>query len=145
MQKVVFNVNNPVINKNVDEVKEISEYDFWYIYLSLLNIKKPVLSDRELSVMTYILSGDPNTSYFRGDARNKLISDIGVKSPNLSLYLDSLLAKGYLTFQGTRGDYLVSNNLRKFQLFIKSNIEAGLDLSYVFTLPFKIVSESDGN
>ena len=137
-KKLILNVTNQIINKDVDSVKEMSEYDFWYYYLSLLNINRPVLSNKELYIMTYILTGDPSVSFFRGKEREKFLKDVQVKTTNLSKYVESLVSKGFLQFQGTRGDYLVSPSLRKFQIYIKENLQNNIDISYIFTSPLKI-------
>lgn len=136
MENKIFNLNSPTINKNLDSFKEVNEYDFWYYYLSLININNPILSDKELTVVAYILNGNENISYGKGEERKKLISDIGIDSTNFTRYITSLVNKGYLQFQGTRGDYLLAPTLRKFQKFIKES--KNTDILYTFTLPFKI-------
>ena len=88
--------------------------------------------------MTYILTGDPSISFFRGKEREKFLKDVQVKTTNLSKYVESLVSKGFLQFQGTRGDYLVAPSLRKFQIYIKENLQNNIDISYIFTSPLKI-------
>lgn len=141
MEIKYFNLNSPVINKGLDVFKEVTEYDFWYNYLALININNPILSDKELTIVAYILSGNDEISYGKGEPRNKLTSDIGIDNTNYTKYINSLVLKGYLQFQGTRGDYLLAPTLRKFQKYIKDNIAHNRDFTYAFTLPFKIKSK----
>jgi len=113
---------------------QFTERDFWKYYLHLRNTSLESLTKTELRVLTEVLTGDPYKSMFKGVSKTKMIENLKMTSKSsrdvLSKYKASLVKKGFLAETGVeRGDVLVSQPLRSFQLKIKEAIKKKEDIT----------------
>ena len=51
-----LNILNKRLNVDSDTFHEKSEFEFWNIYFQLLNLRNPVLTDKDCSIMASILT-----------------------------------------------------------------------------------------
>ena len=111
-----------------------TEQEFWKYYLHLGNAGVNSLTKKELELMVEVLSGDPYKSNFLGKEKKLLLKRLGYTSKyaddSISKLKKILIKKGLLVETGvTRGDVLVSQPLRDFQLKVKDKIAKGESLS----------------
>lgn len=128
-----LNINNDIMTKDVDNPKEVSEREFWRVYLSLINIKHYILTRREIDLVSYILAEDYDRSVFRWGNMKRVAADLECKPEYLTSLKNSLLEKGVLI--GNEGDLLIHPQFRAFQKYVKLNKDKE---TFVFTLPFKL-------
>lgn len=149
--KIKLNCLNKVISRDTSRVHPLTEYEFWRLYLELLDIKAKALTARNKDVMAFILAGDPYKSYFRGDAGKDLNEHFNFSRVSRHLHQKALMSAGYITYtledaksiRDNRGDILVSPSLRAFQLYVKRQIQSDLEIEFVF--PTKIIDDGTGN
>jgi hypothetical protein len=116
----------------------VEEQNFWKYYLNMLSIiNEPsrALDLKEIEILSYILAGNPDKSYFRGDEAKEIKELYKLTAPALSVLKSNLVLKGYIEETGvTRGDALPKGNLRKFQKYVK---DRGVNqVSFVFAFKF---------
>lgn len=121
---------------------EITKEEFWEMYLLMLGLRRDIdiLTSKELRIMSIVLAGDPNKSYFNGTEAAKLKSRMRIKRSDLSKIKAQLVLKKYIEDTGvTRGDALVTRKLRNFQRYVHENFKKGIlpDLSFIFSFTLK--------
>lgn len=120
------------------------EQEFWKYYLHLNNARENTLTKKELEVMVEVLSGDPYKSNFLGKEKKLLLKRLNYTSKYaddiISKIKKRLIKKGFLVeTKVTRGDILVSQPLRSFQLKVKENLAKGENLSINLEFNFEKV------
>ncbi len=114
--------------------KKTKEQEFWKYYLHIRNASANLLTNKQLDVMVEVLAGDPYKSMFKGKQLKSIKKGIDYNTSSASAYISrikkELVEKGFLTETGVqRGDVLVSQPLRDFQLQVKKAIKEGQPLS----------------
>lgn len=127
-----LNVLNEKLNVDVTRVHEVNEYTFWYIYTQLMNIRNPVLSDRDCSILAHILTLAPEGNILEKDSGKQLEELTRIKLSNLFGKCKELHEKGYLV-KAEKG-YTVHPSLLSFSKFVKQR-----SVDFRFTLPLRIV------
>jgi DNA-binding MarR family transcriptional regulator len=129
-----FNMTQPNITKDINSVTQITEGEFWKYYLIFLQASRTkFLTDAELKVLGYILAGDPKKSYFRGEPRKELSKDLDISPNYLQKFRKKFLELNLIEkADEARGDYILTEKLTKFQIFIKDLIKKGEPLQFVF-------------
>jgi hypothetical protein len=119
--------------------RTLNEFDFWKSFLKTLDLEAK-MSDPELKIMAFILSGSPYKSYFKKPAVNKLLEFMGFKHyQNLWKYRKTLIDLNLLEFTGeVRGDFLPGKNLRNLQIFLKEKIKKNELEEIELVIPIKI-------
>lgn len=119
----------------------VTEEQFWRYYLMILMVRNSslLLTFKEVEVLVFILSGNPDRSYFRGSEASLIKEHFRMKKPDLSKMKKSLVVKGFVVETGAvRGDALLINSLRKFQKYIKMAMSKNLLPPIVFNFAFNI-------
>lgn len=131
-----LNVLNNKLNKDVEIFHEKTEKEFWYLYCQLLNVRNPILSDKDCDILSSILTMEyeENTSILEKE-NGKLLERI-TKTPLSNLYAKckQLNEKGFLI--KNENGYFINPSFVSFQKYIRS----GKDNEIKFTVPIKIVS-----
>lgn len=115
--------------------KKTNEKEFWKYYLHIRNASLFTLTDKELEIMVGVLAGDPYKSMFKGKELKALCKVLNYKDTqstwsSVSITKKSLVSKGFLVDTGElRGDVLVAQPLRDFQIQVKKAIKEGQPLS----------------
>ena len=125
---------------------DVTEEDFWQYYLRLLNARKKVidLTDREIRILSYILAGDPNKSYFRSKEGKEIKRLFRLNRSGLSKMRSALIMKGYIQDTGgVRGDALPIRPIREFQKFVKEGLKKGTLPSINFMFTFDIENDTE--
>ena len=127
-----LNVLNEKLNVDAGRVHQVKEYDFWLLYCKLLNIRNPILTDKDCTIMAHILTLPVGISIL--NKTNSIYLEDVTKSqlPNLFAKMKQLTEKGYLI--KTDEGYFIHPTLQKFQSFVKEK----QGINYKFTLPLTI-------
>ena len=129
-----------VSTRDIEEVKEVTELEFWSFFIRLLNISMPYLTKKELAIMSCVLAGDEYKSQFRGKERKRIANTLGLQETSITQYKVALIKKGYLKPTGEiLSDVLVTPSLRKLQMYVKEQVrEKGIfDISFINNLRIK--------
>jgi predicted transcriptional regulator len=114
--------------------KKTNEKEFWKYYLHIRNASSNSLTNRQLEIMVEILAGDPYKSMFKGKQLKSIKKGLELNTASASAYISrmkkELVEKGFLSETGVqRGDVLVAQPLRDFQLQVKKALKEGQPIS----------------
>jgi len=127
-----LNVLNEKLNVDPDNIHQVNEYDFWLLYCKLLNIRNPILTDKDCDVLAHMLVL-PVGSSLLNTTNIKYLENVTKTQPaNLFAKCKQLTAKGFLVKNDS--GYYLHESLQSFQTFVKAN----KNIPYKFTLPLKI-------
>lgn len=126
-----LNLNNPTSPRSLNIKKEVSQRAFWEYYLKLVNINNPFLSDREIDVLSYILTLNADKSVFARGNNQKIAKATGMSSQQLTSVKNSLMEKEFLVGEI---DLMPHPSLRNFQKYIQKTKET----DFVFRFPYKL-------
>jgi hypothetical protein len=141
--QVSINLVTSATGERAFEPIKTDEREFWRNYLRALNARNSyVLNDNfllnffEIELLSFILSGDPDKSYFKGELAKQVKDKFNISAPLLSNMKKDLVMKDFLEETGVvRGDALLHRNIRKLQKFVKEN----KDKSFNFVFSYKMV------
>lgn len=127
-----LNILNEKLNVDIGRYHMVDEYRFWHIYCQLLNIRNPILSDKDCESLAHMLSLEDLVSSLLGK-KNKpvLMSKLKTSLPNLFSKCKQLTDKGFLIRK--EEGYFVLPSLIKFKEFIKAS-----KIDIKFTIPLKL-------
>jgi len=127
-----LNVLNEKLNVDAGKVHQVKEYDFWLLYCKLLNIRNPVLTDKDCTILAHVLSLPVGVSIL--NKSNAIYLEDVTKSQlsNLFSKMKQLVDKGFIV--KTDEGYFIHPTIQKFQAFVKEKD----DITYKFTLPLTI-------
>jgi hypothetical protein len=143
-----LNILTAKVGRFADEPVKVPEIVFWEYYLRLLDVRPTghELSEKELQIMAYILAGDPDKSYFRGQEGKELKRDLRIQGPDLSKMKRILVYKGFIEETGEiRGDALPVRPIRKFQKYVKAAVKQNTLIPINFNLSFVIEEDTIKN
>ncbi len=124
-----LNILNKRLNVDSDTFHEKSEFEFWNIYFQLLNLRNPVLTDKDCSIMASILTEPLEENVIN----MKRIEEVTKTSAtNLYAKFKQLCEKGFL-IKNEEG-YLLNPALIGFQKYIKKTTNKRIK----FTIPLEI-------
>lgn len=127
-----LNVLNEKLNVDAGKTHQVNEYDFWLFYCKLLNIRNPVLTDKDCVILAHILTL-PTGSSFLNKVNAVYLEDVTkTQLSNLFSKSKQLAEKGFVV--KTDEGFFLHPNLQSFQSFVKEHKE----LMYKFTLPLMI-------
>lgn len=127
-----LNILNEKLNVDVGKYHIVDEYKFWYIYCQLLNIRNPILSDKDCVALAHMLSlEDTESSLLSRDNKAILATNTRISVPNLFGKCKQLVDKGFLVKVGE--GYFIAPALLNFKKFIK---QSKVDIK--FTVPLKL-------
>lgn len=124
-----LNVLNEKLNVDAGKVHQVNEYDFWLLYCKLLNIRNPILTDKDCVILAHILSLPVGSSVLSKNIIQYLEDVTKTQQSNLFAKAKQLTEKNFLikTDQG----YFLNPALQKFQTYVKEH----KDITYKFTIP----------
>ncbi len=127
-----LNVLNEKLNVDAGKVHQVNEYDFWLLYCKLLNIRNPILTDKDCTILANMLCMPINASLLN-TVNIKHLEEVTKTQPaNLFAKCKQLVEKGFLI--KTEDGYFLHTSLQQFQKHVKGNN----DINYKFVLPLKI-------
>lgn len=134
-KQVFFNLLTGGVNKEAMNEVIMSEKDFWRFYMRLLDVRNnSQLNHMEIEVMAYILAGEPDVSYFKGEYAEKLRKEYKLNRPALSRIKNNLTLKKYLkNNELKRGDSLPIDTINKFQKVVKKSYNK-INFSFIFPI-----------
>lgn len=114
---------------------EKTEKEFWYLYCQLLNLRNPLLSDKDCEILSTILTINYNMeiSILEKENGKELVKQTKTPLSNLYSKCKQLTDKGFL-IKNDDG-YFVNPAFKSFQKYIKTNDGAEIK----FTVPIKII------
>lgn len=129
-----LNILNSKLNVDANLHHDKTEQEFWYLYCQLLNLKKPILSDKDCNILSYILTLNYDNELSILEKENGKLLESATKTPLSNLYLKckQLAEKGLLVKDDS--GYRVHPKFVSLQRHIKTG-----DREIKFTVPIKIV------
>lgn len=127
-----LNVLNEKLNVDAGKTHHVKEYDFWLLYCKILNIRNPILTDKDCVILAHILSLPVGISILAKNNSDYLEEVTKSQLPNLFAKMKQLTAKGFV--EKTDEGYFLHSSLQKFQTFVKEHPE----IVYKFTLPLTL-------
>jgi len=127
-----LNLLNKKLNVDVDTYHERTEKDFWKLYCYLLNVRNPILSDKDCDILSVILSMEDNELSILEKENGKLLEQ-STNTPLSNLYskCKQLSEKGFLVKED-KGYYL-NPAFKSFQKYVRSGKKVK------FVIPIKII------
>jgi len=124
------------------KVHEMEEVKFWEAFLKSLNING-VLGNKEVTMMSFILSQSPFKSFFKKPNLKRLLDFMNLQTYQGSTkYRQNLQAAKLLEFTGeVRGDYLPAAHLRNIQKYIKELLANDNLEEIEIVIPVKIIKK----
>lgn len=129
-----LNVLNEKLNVDAGQIHQVKEYDFWLLYCKLLNLRNPILTDKDCVILAHILCMPSDSSILNKSNAEYLEEVTKTQLSNLFAKMKQLVDKEFL-IKNDQGYYL-NPSLSKFQRFVKNHKE----INYKFTLPLLIES-----
>lgn len=130
-----LNILNEKLNVDVSKVHELSEYDFWYLYCQMLNLRKNTLTDKDCIVLARILEMPILENSILEKSNGYYLEDITKTSlSNLFAKAKQLVDKGFLV--KTDNGYFLHPSFVSFQKYVKQQDKPILK----FTIPVTIKS-----
>lgn len=125
-----LNILNKTLNVDSDTYHDKTEYEFWYIYFNLLNIRHPILTDKDCSILAHLCTLDIEDEFL---AKNKEVSNL-TKTAVSNLYskYKQLAEKKFMIERD--GGYYLHPSIITFQKYIKNNKNRIIK----FTIPINI-------
>jgi len=121
---------------------DVKERDFWQYYLKLLNIRNNfALTDREIKVMSYVLTQNYNECQFTQNAGKELRTALRMKAPDLSKVKTQLMLKRYIYFDEDNDRTIPVKSIGDFQRYVKNCIQKKMPIEINFVFPMNIKYE----
>ena len=124
-----LNILNKRLNVDSDSFHEKTELQFWNIYFQLLNLRNPVLTDKDCTIMATLLNEPIQEEAFNMKRFEELTK---TKVTNLYPKFEQLSEKGFLIKK--EDGYYLNPSLVSFQKYIKVTNNKNIK----FTIPLKI-------
>lgn len=129
-----LNILNSKLNVDANLFHEKTEEQFWYLYCQLLNLRKPVLSDKDCSILSIILTyTKPDLSILEKENGKELERLTKTPLSNLYTKCKQLTEKGFLI--KNEDGYFINPAFKSFQKYVKSNNNVEIK----FIVPIKII------
>lgn len=126
-----LNILNKKLNVDSDTFHEKNEYDFWYIYCQLLNLRNPTLTDKDCNILAHILTLPIIEEHIL--SRSKELEAVTKTSmPNIYAKCKQLTEKGFLI--KNEAGYFLAPALLSFQKYIKATTNKKIK----FTIPIEL-------
>lgn len=119
------------LNKGLDN--KVSEERFWNVYLKLLTINYPNLTDREIDVLALVLSEDIDRSVFRNGNHKRIAARLEMSLAQLSIMKRKLIEKGFLKY--SEEEIVPHERLQMLRKYIRSEKSKG-DFQIILKFPF---------
>lgn len=126
-----LNILNKKLNVDSDTFHEKNEYEFWYTYCQLLNLRNPILTDKDCAVLAHILTMDNDGSHILSKGK-ELEAATKTTLTNLYAKCKQLTEKGFLI--KTEDGYFLNPAFSSFQKYIKTTTNKEIK----FTIPIKL-------
>lgn len=126
-----LNILNKKLNVDSNAFHDKTEYEFWYIYCQLLNIRNPILTDKDCSVLAHILCIDNDGVHILSKGK-ELEESTKTSLTNLYAKCKQLTEKGFLV--KTDEGYFLNPAFSSFQKYIKTTTNKEIK----FTIPINI-------
>lgn len=126
-----LNILNKKLNVDSDAFHDKTEYEFWYIYCQLLNLRNPVLTDKDCNVLAHILTLNTDGEHIFSKIKEL---EVNTKTSITNLYAKckQLTEKGFLV--KTDEGYFINPAFSSFQKYIKTTTNKEIK----FTIPIKL-------
>ena len=124
--------------------KDINEYDFWRMYLSIININQPkqtALTRKQIDVLAHGLSFPVNTNLFVGDSGLAIQRDLKIPPSNVTVHKRNIIKKGYVVLEDNGLICKPSPALYNFQRYVKKAYNLGTLPNINFMMCFSIDNE----
>lgn len=117
-----LNLLNKIPSKDVDLVHSLSKRESIAMLLKILGIKNPLLTSREIDLISFMLATNPEANFFKGKYKQVLMEEFSIKSPNVYYYQSNLERKGVVI------DGEISPKMKGLLVWV----EKGLDITFKF-------------
>lgn len=124
-----LNILNKKLNVDSNSFHDKTELEFWNVYFQLLNLREPVLTDKDCNIMANIMSEPIN----EGVISLKRVEELTkTTATNLYTKFKQLSDKGFLV--KTDEGFILNPSLIRFQKYIKATTNKQIK----FTIPINI-------
>lgn len=112
-----LNILTSQVGNKAESSSSMSELQFWKFYLQLLKAKGLSITDKEIKILSFILSKPQDRNYFKIPYSKVIKTNINNVSPaELTRVKKELINKGLVTHNG-----IPTKALYNFQAYVKNN------------------------
>lgn len=136
-------------SKNYQEQINITYNDFYKFYIQSLRLSFPDIKMNEIKIINYWINNDLSKDYFSSENIYLLAQELKTSISNLRTFIKpNMIKKGLIVNINnqpasiTLNRYLLNENIRKFILYIKDNVNNINNIEIKFD--FKII-DNDNN